>query len=354
MAIYSIWNNKGGVGKSYLTFQIASEYALQHPDKKVLVIDLCPQANSSSMLLGGMENGENILNQIHAAQPRISISGYIESRIMSPYLNPNTGSRFVTQVSRQNPNIPNNLFLVVGDEQLEIQSSRVTSATFPGPQDAWRIVHTWISDLINDIHVSWDMEDMTVFIDCNPSFSIYTELALSASDRLIIPFSADGSSKRAVRAVLSLVFGVTRTAGQQLSEFTINTQRNRMSFPGIYMYVGNRLTQMNNSSAAAFKAVVNEIGDEIYRVWLNAAGANHFCVHPNGAATPTNKRAFKQMFQYEVNDANTASVVSGAKGIPISRMTSGNKIVLGRSVTVNQTQLDKQVPNIISLVQAIE
>ena len=353
MAIYSIWNNKGGVGKSYLTFQVASEYAIMHPDKKVLVIDLCPQANSSSMLLGGIENGENIQNEIHAIQPRTSISGYIESRILSPYVNPNTGSRFATMVNTHNQNIPKNLFLVVGDEQLEIQSSRVTSATFPGPQDAWRIVHSWISDLINDIHVSWDMADMTVFIDCNPSFSIYTELALSASDRLIIPFSADGSSKRAVRAVLSLVFGVTRSQGQQLSEFTLNTNRYRMSFPGIYMYVGNRLTQMNNSSAAAFKAIVNEIGDEIFRAWLSA-GVNHFCVHPNGAAIPATPKAFKKMFQYEVNDANTASVVSSAKGIPISKLTAGAKVVLGKNVTVNQTQLDKQVPNIKSLVAAIE
>ncbi|MEN2938099.1 hypothetical protein DIBJMFBN_01622 [Mannheimia haemolytica] len=34
MAIYAIWNNKGGVGKSYLTFQIACEYAKQYPAKK--------------------------------------------------------------------------------------------------------------------------------------------------------------------------------------------------------------------------------------------------------------------------------------------------------------------------------
>ncbi|MCS5798175.1 ParA family protein [Klebsiella pneumoniae subsp. pneumoniae] len=47
MAIYAVWNNKGGVGKSYLTFQLASEYARQNPTKKVLVVDLCPQANSS-------------------------------------------------------------------------------------------------------------------------------------------------------------------------------------------------------------------------------------------------------------------------------------------------------------------
>jgi cellulose biosynthesis protein BcsQ len=44
MATYAIWNNKGGVGKSYLSFQIASEYARTHPDEKVLVVDLCLQA----------------------------------------------------------------------------------------------------------------------------------------------------------------------------------------------------------------------------------------------------------------------------------------------------------------------
>ena len=352
MAIYALWNNKGGVGKSYLTFQIASEYAIQNPDKRVLVIDVCPQANSSSMILGGIEDGENALNAIHSAAPRRTISGYIEDRILSPYVNPNTGANFVTQACTINNEVPNNLYLVVGDEQLEIQASRVMSATFPGPQDAWRIVHTWLSDLINDIANSWNQIDYTVFIDCNPSFSVYTELAMSAADRLLIPFSADGSSKRAVRAVLSLVYGIARQPGQQQSEFFLNTGRYRMSFPDIYMYIGNRLTQMNQSSAAAFKTVVNEIGDEIYDVWR--ANPNLYCIHPNGTAIPNNKKLFKAMFQYEVNDANSASVVSGAIGTPISTLRAGQANVLGKNVTVNQSQLDKQVPNLVDLVTAIE
>jgi cellulose biosynthesis protein BcsQ len=53
MAVYALWNNKGGVGKSYLTFQISCEYARTHPTEKILVIDLCPQANASGMLMGG-------------------------------------------------------------------------------------------------------------------------------------------------------------------------------------------------------------------------------------------------------------------------------------------------------------
>ena len=127
MAIYAVWNNKGGVGKSYLTFQMASEYALQNPNKKVLVVDLCPQANVSSMLLGGIDQGEERLTTIHTTLPKQTISGYIDDRILSPYVTPNTGSNYITNVSQYNSMIPSNLYLVVGDEQLEIQSSKVTS-----------------------------------------------------------------------------------------------------------------------------------------------------------------------------------------------------------------------------------
>lgn len=136
MAIYSIWNNKGGVGKSYLTFQIAAEYARTHPDQKVLVVDLCPQANASSMLLGGIISGEQRLVEIASASRPQTIAGYIEERIVSPYQNPRVGSNFVLQVSQSNAHIPSNLFLVVGDESLEIQASRVSKATSPGPADA--------------------------------------------------------------------------------------------------------------------------------------------------------------------------------------------------------------------------
>ncbi len=351
MAIYALWNNKGGVGKSYLTFQIASEYARTHPEKNILVIDLCPQANASGMLLGGIINGERALDALSSRTPRQTIAGYIEDRIVSPYVNPKTGTSFVINVSQKNHDVPKNLFLVAGDEQLEIQGSRVLGATTPGPADAWRIVHTWISDLIEDIQNSWNQENTTVFVDCNPSFSIYTELAMSASDRLIIPFSADGSSKRAVRAVLALLYGITRVPGAQQSQFYLNSLQFRLSTPGIYCYIGNRLTQYI-SSAKAFRTVVNEIGNEIWSVWQS--NPNVFHIHPAGAPSPSGRSAFAKMFQFEIVDANTASVVSSSLGIPIVRLWAGSHSVSGRNVKVNQSQLDNQQPNIRGLVQAIE
>jgi cellulose biosynthesis protein BcsQ len=352
MAVYAIWNNKGGVGKSYLTFQIASEYAITHPDQPVLVIDLCPQANASSMLLGGIIDGEQRLTAISGADKRQTIAGYVEERVKSPYITPKTGAEFLTSAHSYNEHIPKNLFLVVGDENLEIQASRVSKATSPGPPEAWRIVHTWISDLIYDIRHSWNVADSTVFIDCNPSFSIYTELAMSASDRLIIPFSADGSSKRAVRAVLALLYGVNRVQGSELSEFYLNSQHFRMSLPKIYHYVGNRLTQMNLGAASAFKTVVDEIGREIWDVWK--ANPNQFAIHPAGQTPPRTLPEFKRMFQAEINDANTASVVSGALGIPMSILNAGQVTLATKTIQVNQSQLERQKPNIRRFVQSIE
>lgn len=352
MAVYSLWNNKGGVGKSYLTFQIACEFARTHPDQRVLVIDLCPQANASSMLLGGIIEGEDHLDKLTAKNPKRTIAGYIAERIISPYVSPKVGARYPMRVYDFNDEVPQNLYLVVGDESLEVQTSRVANATNPGPPDAWRLVHGWISDLITDVRHSWNVADSTVFIDCNPSFSIYTELAMSASDRLIIPFSADGSSKRAVRAVLSLLYGVQRVKGQEQSEFYINTDRWKMTTPKIYCYVGNRLTQINSAAAKAFKTVVNEIGKEIFDVWR--ANPNAFYAHPAGEPLPRTANDFRRMFQAEIKDANSASVVSGGLGIPISQLAAGAKNLAGRRIIVNQSQVDKQRPNMRKFVQTIE
>ena len=109
---------------------------------------------------------------------------------------------------------------------------------------------------------------------------------------------------------------------------------------------------MNYGSASAFRTVVNEIGTEIWNVWRSNPGL--FAIHPTGVGAPTSRLDFRRMFQVEINDANTASVVSGALGIPISLLNSGHKALAGRNVMVNQTQLDKQKPNMRDFVATIE
>jgi chromosome partitioning protein len=48
---------------------------------------------------------------------------------------------------------------------------------------------------------------MTVFIDYNPSFSIYTQMALVSSDYLIIPVMADYSSLEGIKGIFMLLYG---------------------------------------------------------------------------------------------------------------------------------------------------
>ena len=74
---YVIWNNKGGVGKSTITFHIASVYAEENPDRDVVVVDMCPQANSSSMLMGGGKESEEKLQELISKDDPQTIVGYI-------------------------------------------------------------------------------------------------------------------------------------------------------------------------------------------------------------------------------------------------------------------------------------
>lgn len=53
---FVLWNNKGGVGKTTLPFQLSRPYAHEHPDHAALVVDMCPQSNVSALFSGGSDS----------------------------------------------------------------------------------------------------------------------------------------------------------------------------------------------------------------------------------------------------------------------------------------------------------
>ena len=74
MRVMGYWNNKGGTGKTSLAFQSVCAFAAKNPDNKILVVDVCPQANLSELLLGGQENnGGTHLLTLHGKAGRCSI-----------------------------------------------------------------------------------------------------------------------------------------------------------------------------------------------------------------------------------------------------------------------------------------
>ncbi|MDI9336287.1 MAG: ParA family protein [Gammaproteobacteria bacterium] len=77
--IYAVWSNKGGVGKTYLSFTLATELSQKYPDRKVVLIDMCPQANLSEIVLGGNGCGAIQLNPL--IKNRMTIGGYFYDRL---------------------------------------------------------------------------------------------------------------------------------------------------------------------------------------------------------------------------------------------------------------------------------
>ena len=206
MEAYAIWNNKGGTGKSTITFHIASRFAELNPEQNVLVIDLCPQSNSSMLLLGGGVAGETELLKLCSKPTPQSVVGYISEAILKRKVP--TISDYYIQVSSINSHMPSNLFLLSGDGNLELMAPAINDEAnrtpFPGLADPWEWVHKIFQRLVQNLDGNW-----TVFIDTNPSFSIYTELAVCGASRLLVPVNADDSSRVAVKALFALLHGTT-------------------------------------------------------------------------------------------------------------------------------------------------
>lgn len=263
MKSYTFWNNKGGTGKTSLCFQCVLEYAIKHNDERVLVVDLCPQANLSEFLLGGMENnGASNLSSLYDSNPRRSIGGYFESRMQSPFAYSTTINPldYISSPHQMNANIPSNVDLIAGDRLVELQSSFISSLTankIPSVNTYITVV-SWLRDLFQHLE-DYDV----VFIDTNPSFSIYTQIALAATERLVVPVMADDSSKRALSNVLSLVYGYNLPS-KIYAQYTFNTELTNagMVLPQIHLIVKNRITQYMGT-AAAYRGVLVSIDNEI-------------------------------------------------------------------------------------------
>lgn len=206
--IYTVWNNKGGTGKTSLSFQIITEYAQKNADKHILVIDLCPQANLSELLLGGLiGNGGENLSHLSKDELRRTVGGYFDCRIQSTFnavkFSPED---FLCLPSQYNDKIPSNVELLAGDRLVEIQAtalSALANTQLPGV-DARLAVTSWIKEFIAETNEKYD----TIFIDTNPSFAIHTQMGIYAADRLLVPIMADDSSRRAIINLFTLVYGL--------------------------------------------------------------------------------------------------------------------------------------------------
>ncbi len=337
---YCIWNNKGGVGKTFLTYCLATEYAICHPEKTVVAVDMCPQANISEMLLGG--NGVGEIKLATCCENDRTIASYIKKRFeKSQFERLGTETTFFVPVHQYNPKMPSNLFLLPGDVDLDICAALIDYMGSSPRRGSWMTSRRLLIDLL-DVFESNNRNDTTVFIDSNPSFANYTQLGIIAADRLVVPCTADSASIRGIDNILRLVFGVKQpnaTAVDEVFDTFFTKLQDVGVSPKIHAFVLNKTRTSNSSAAAAYRSHV----DEIRRITTQIAATHSVCF----TATTMSERI------YEMKDCNTIAPVMSYHGLPPSELHQKQYTVYDEKAQVNQTQIDPFVQALQQLVAGL-
>ena len=155
MKIISIINQKGGVGKTTTVINLAS--ALSQQGKKILVIDLDPQGNATTGL--GLSNTEKSDQTIYGI------------------LN---GTMLISNVIKKTKF--ENLDLI--SSNVDLSGLEVETA---GDNDRAFILKDKLTAYLNNSRSFYDY----IFIDCPPSLSLLTVMALVSSNSLLVPLQTE-------------------------------------------------------------------------------------------------------------------------------------------------------------------
>lgn len=344
---YVMWNNKGGVGKSTITFHVASVYAEKNPDRDVIVIDMCPQANVSMMLMGGGRQAEEKLQKLITKDTPQTIVGYITDSITRS--DTSDLGKYITKLSDYNNNLPSNIFLLSGDGNLELiaplLSERADATPLSATDKPWIEVHSIIKNLTQKTITK---RPCTYFIDTNPSFSVYTQIAILSGDHLLVPINADDSSIFAITGLFNLIWG-TKKPHPVYGNYTFSSKVDNFGIerPKIALLLGNRFTQQKGA-AHAFKALSNEATKKMYDEYKNNPGR-----FVTSTTKINNQSDFENEFSMELRDFNSAGVVAANQGMPLSKMDKHTYYVYGEMIQVSKEQrkLCKEV--IVNLVSKL-
>ena len=195
--IISVINQKGGVGKTTTVINLAAGLTMK--GKKILVIDLDPQGNATTGL--GLSNTENSELTIYSV------------------LNGNKKISEVIQSTKFE-----NLNLVTSNVDL----SGLEVETAGDSRRAFKLKDE-LASILNDSGSSYDY----ILIDCPPSLSLLTIMALVASDELVVPLQTEFFALEGLTQLMKTIERIKSNLNATLNIrgilLTMYDKRNRLS-----------------------------------------------------------------------------------------------------------------------------
>ncbi|MBV8621716.1 MAG: ParA family protein [Curvibacter sp.] len=177
-----VFNQKGGVGKSTITSNLAAIAAQQ--GQRTLVVDLDPQGNTSRYLLGEQ-----------ADEGHAGAAEFFDTTLKFT-LRPQAHNDFIVATPWEN------LHLMPASPLLEELHSKLESR--------YKIYK--LRDALQELARDYD----SIWIDTPPALNFYTRSALIAAEGCLIPFDCDDFSRRALYGLLESVQEIQADHNAQL------------------------------------------------------------------------------------------------------------------------------------------
>jgi chromosome partitioning protein len=195
--IISVINQKGGVGKTTTVINLAAGISMQ--GKKILVIDLDPQGNATT--------GLGLSNTVNSEQTIYSV------------LNGNKKISEVIQTTQFE-----NLDLITSN--VDLSGLEIETA---GDRRRAYILKDKLAAYLNDSEASYSY----ILIDCPPSLSLLTIMALVASDALVVPLQTEFFALEGLTQLMKTIERVKNNLNPDLTIrgilLTMYDRRNKLS-----------------------------------------------------------------------------------------------------------------------------
>jgi len=247
-----IFNQKGGVGKSSITCNLAAIAA--NNGLRTLVVDLDPQGNSSHYLLGD------------AFEEALPDSADYFKQCLNGRLSKNDAIDFV------HPSPFENLFVLPASPELTELESKLESK-----HKIYKL-----RDLLDklDDHFDW------VFIDTAPALNFFTLSALICADSCLIPFDCDAFARNSLYML------------QEVIEEIRDDHNEVLTIEGVIV---NQFQARANLPKQIVEEIIND-GQPVLPVYLSSSvkmRESHECFRPLIHMAPTHAltQQFCQLFE---------------------------------------------------------